>query len=803
MNIRVYSLAAAVAMAASLSTAVAQAPDGYYSSCEGKCGKELLTALYSKISSHTTIGYKTGLWDVFKTSDVRDDGTVWDMYSTKHWVVGQQHCGNYSVVGDCINKEHSFPKSWFDDASPMYSDAYHLYPTDGKVNGQRSNYPYGECAGGTTLPSNGSVKPLGRLGSSTFPGYSGKVFEPDDEYKGDFARSYFYMAACYNNRISGWSSPMLASNNYPAFTTWAVNLLMKWHLQDPVSPKEVKRNNEVSKHQKNRNPFIDYPSLADHIWGDKKNVPWSASGAVDPVIISPVAGSTLNLGVTSIGRSCSATVTVKGAALKSDVSVSVSGAGFTASAASLSKTAVCGDGATLTVSFSSAVAVSATGVLTLSSDDANVSVNLSAKAMDGIPVDEATAVSDRSFVAHWVNVDGPTASYQLYLSREDLTPVSGYPVTVNAAAGSYEVTDLEATTTYYYWLSNGTIESAKVKVTTGEPFPSIQFLFDGDLFFTAAPGAPSEPAEVLLDIDNIDSDITITVTAPFEVSTDKNSWALSTVLDSEEDRFYMRVNSADEGEFTTSLTATAGDYSNDVEVSAVVSSQATFVEGFDESTSGLGNYDGGTYHGIACDWALSGAGIYAGNVEPRHSDNQSVRFGKTAAASVTMLADKAHGLGEVSFWARKWNNDAASTIEVHYSLDRGVSWTKAGEVTCSKEGVWEQFSVTVNRAGNGRVRILRPAASSTSRLNLDDVAITDFSGGSSVAELDYHSWDAYCRDGSLVIENIAPDNLIKVYSLDGITRYDGRPGATVVSLNLPAGLYIVVCDDFSRRVVVK
>ena len=109
----------------------------------------------------------------------------------------------------------------------------------------------------------------------------------------------------------------------------------------------------------------------------------------------------------------------------------------------------------------------------------------------------------------------------------------------------------------------------------------------------------------------------------------------------------------------------------------------------------------------------------------------------------------------------------------------------------------------MRRAGNGRVKIVRPAASSTSRLNLDDVTISDFSGGSSVSELDYHSWDAYCRDGHLVIENAGAGNNIRVYSLDGIMRYDGCPGATVVSLELPSGLYIVVCDDFSRRVVVK
>ncbi len=135
----------------------------------------------------------------------------------------------------------------------MYSDAFHIYPTDGKVNGQRSNFPYGECANGTYVATHNGIRALGKLGSCTFPGYSGKVFEPDDEYKGDFARSYFYMAACYNDRISTWSSPMLSGNNYPAFTTWAVNLLLKWHRQDPVSEKEIKRNDAVYARQKNRN----------------------------------------------------------------------------------------------------------------------------------------------------------------------------------------------------------------------------------------------------------------------------------------------------------------------------------------------------------------------------------------------------------------------------------------------------------------------------------------------------------------------------------------------------------------------
>ena len=125
MKITLRLLATLLATGAYFTSVFADAPSDYYSSCENKCGKSLLTALYEKIGPHTTISYD-GLWTVYKTSDVRDNGKVWDMYSTKEWTVGQEHCGNYKLVGDCINREHSFPKSWINDAKPMYSDAFHL-----------------------------------------------------------------------------------------------------------------------------------------------------------------------------------------------------------------------------------------------------------------------------------------------------------------------------------------------------------------------------------------------------------------------------------------------------------------------------------------------------------------------------------------------------------------------------------------------------------------------------------------------------------------------------------------------------
>lgn len=240
--------------------AVAQTPSGYYSSAIGLSSATLKSTLHNIIDDHDVISYN-GLWTAFEKTDVRADGKVWDMYSDCSFNFGSKQCGNYSNICDCYNREHSFPKSWFSEGKPMYSDLFHLYPTDGQVNGRRSNYPFGEC-------KNGTVYGKGRLGNSTYPGYAGTVFEPDDEYKGDFARSYFYMLTRYMDVCSSWSTPMMSGGS---FTPWACSMLLKWNEEDPVSDKEIKRNNVVySDFQHNRNPFIDYPELADKVFGSDK-----------------------------------------------------------------------------------------------------------------------------------------------------------------------------------------------------------------------------------------------------------------------------------------------------------------------------------------------------------------------------------------------------------------------------------------------------------------------------------------------------------------------------------------------------
>ena len=281
MKRKLFSLLASVLPLALL---WAQPGEGYYDDAEGKSGEALRTALYGIIHNHTNVGYD-GLWDVYEDSDVKPDGTIWDMYSdipggTPPYVFypGEGKCGNYKNEGDCYNREHSLPKSWFGDASPMVSDAFHIYPTDGKVNGMRSNYPFGEVTSATFTSKNGSK--LGRCDASL--GYSGTVFEPIDEYKGDFARTYFYMSTCYKNVNFDQNSSGAAVFSGSQLKQWAVDMFLEWHRADPVSQKEIDRNNAVERWQHNRNPFIDYPELAEHIWGNLQDVPFTADGTVTP-----------------------------------------------------------------------------------------------------------------------------------------------------------------------------------------------------------------------------------------------------------------------------------------------------------------------------------------------------------------------------------------------------------------------------------------------------------------------------------------------------------------------------------------
>lgn len=250
----------------------AQIPSGYYNTVTGT-GYTLKTQLYNIIKGHTDNGY-AGLYTTYQTSDVdnfyENDGTVLDMYSENpsgtdpyNYSTGTtQRCGSYSAEGDCYNREHIIPQSVFNESSPMVSDAHFITPTDGKVNGIRSNYPHGTVSSVTYTSQNGS-----KLGSSSVSGYSGTVFEPVNAFKGDIARMYFYFATRYENTVSGYSFPMFDGSANKVFTTAFLNVLLAWHAQDPVSAREIARNNAIYGRQNNRNPYIDHPEYVNQIWG--------------------------------------------------------------------------------------------------------------------------------------------------------------------------------------------------------------------------------------------------------------------------------------------------------------------------------------------------------------------------------------------------------------------------------------------------------------------------------------------------------------------------------------------------------
>ena len=271
---RLFFAILALSLAAS---ALAQAPANYYNSANGLTGNQLKVALHNIIKGHTSISYSQ-IWNAFWSTDNKGNGVVWDMYSDRPngnppytYYLGQNQCGNYSGEGDCYNREHSWPQSWFKNDATAKTDLHHIFATDGYVNQKRGNYPFGEVKKATWTSQNGS-----KVGTCQTSGYAGTVFEPIDEYKGDFARAIMYMSVRYYGEDSSWGSSDMTTKS--EIKPWAINMLLEWNDKDPVSQKEIDRNNAIyNDYQHNRNPFVDHPEYARMIWDPN----WSVTEQID------------------------------------------------------------------------------------------------------------------------------------------------------------------------------------------------------------------------------------------------------------------------------------------------------------------------------------------------------------------------------------------------------------------------------------------------------------------------------------------------------------------------------------------
>ena len=316
-------LYAFILAALAATTALAAPPATYYNGLNGKTGAELKTAACQIINPHmipeSYSSYYTNLKVTFMQTDLYPDSQRWwDMYSDIPF---------YAPSFQGLNREHSFPKSWWGGSTnvPPYVDLNHLYPSEMRANTAKSNYPLGEVQSASF--DNGISKvgqPTGNQG-----GGAAKVFEPDDEYKGDFARTYFYMVTCYQNMT--WKYTYMTQNNtYPSMQPWALQMLLRWAHEDPVSQKEIDRNEAVYRIQNNRNPFIDFPLLCDYIWGDRKGELFYTNLTPDiptgtPTLLSPVEGMNLDFNDCAINSSTSSTLQVHGENISNTVSVVISG----------------------------------------------------------------------------------------------------------------------------------------------------------------------------------------------------------------------------------------------------------------------------------------------------------------------------------------------------------------------------------------------------------------------------------------------------------------------------------------------
>ena len=265
-----------------------QIPSGYYEGTSGLSGYALKTKLYEIISAKNISWHYGDLpafynqtdLDQYYDYDATNKTILLDIYSEipngadAYEYTEANLIGTASAEGQGWNREHMVPQSTFNSNYPMYSDLFFVIPTDAEINQLRSNYPYGKAGSTThhTFTNGSKISNNGTPGS----GYTGRVYEPIDEFKGDVARSLLYFSVRYEGKLSSFNynnGTSAANDRSPldgteekSFEDWYVALLLQWHNQDPVSQKEIDRNNSVYAIQKNRNPFIDNPQWVNLIW---------------------------------------------------------------------------------------------------------------------------------------------------------------------------------------------------------------------------------------------------------------------------------------------------------------------------------------------------------------------------------------------------------------------------------------------------------------------------------------------------------------------------------------------------------
>lgn len=257
-----------------------QIPTNYYDSANALSGFALKTELNTIITSGYVdqgdamllTGFISTYSDDIVASGYENDNSILLYYTENpngidpyNYTHGSNICGTVTTGGSCYNRDRIVPQSAFGGAFPMKTDLHHVTPSDGFINNQRGSLPFGIVGTADWTSQNGTKR-----GTSNVAGYSGIVFEPIDEFKGDIARAILYFVTRYENTVDNYTSfPMFNGTENQALSNWAVTMLLDWHNNiDPVDQREIDRNIAAYNYQGNANPFVDHPEYVNMIWVD-------------------------------------------------------------------------------------------------------------------------------------------------------------------------------------------------------------------------------------------------------------------------------------------------------------------------------------------------------------------------------------------------------------------------------------------------------------------------------------------------------------------------------------------------------
>jgi endonuclease I len=746
--------------------ATAAIPNGYYNTALGKSDRDLMLSLHQKIHGHYEIFYRN-LWPKFQTTDC-ENNIIIDRYSDTQYTYQTGQCGAYNGLGDCYNREHSVPNSWWgggkEDTDTMYSDLFHIYPVDGWVNAERGNYPFGDCA-------NGSARGTGKLGRCTHSGYTGTVFEVADEYKGDFARTYFYMVVRYMHQVGTWTqgegSAVFTNSSYKHLTPWAISQLLEWHRNDPVSALESKRNEAVYGIQHNRNPFIDHPELAEFLWGDRVGTPWTGSTSTDPVISSPSNGSTINVG-TNTGNGVSKEISVKGVYLTKSVTVSVTGTGFSVTPTTLTAAAV-NAGTTITVTYNG-TAANATGRLTITSSEVTSNVTLTAT----------------------YNTGGGSGGTETIETWEGCT---GY--------GAYTTTFIQGAA--FAWNTNN------VGIWSGDPNAngslSCRFGKNADSYIEMAEDVTEGASKVTFFAAKYGSDATATVQLQYSTNGGSTWTTVGTCQPNATWQQYI-FNLDVTGNVRFKIAQTSGSRLN-IDDIAITSNPGTVVinpmiditaiDAMEAVQGEPSTVVRGTVSGVENSENITL--MVQGNFEislDRTTWGRYILMDPTGEVFYVRLADTGT-VGEFDGTLTARTSQLSAHADVHGTVTPKT--VTQGDVNMDGKCTIADVTVLINYLLSGSsegVDVVAANVNGDDKVNISDVTalINLLLTGSSKMMT---GWDAYPAEGGILVVNFTNEPL-EVYNFDGDLR------AVVVGnvkVKLPTGIYVVASDNDSRKVVVK